>query len=142
MWRAATTPVIAVEVLVKERVILELRPAGRRRRTQHRAASVSISQEQSAKAPCQLVRDVGKAEGLPRADRVFDAEIVAVIAVEAIQRLDQQEIDRHPDRPAPIGIAAEYPRPRLARLVTDAEPVAGMLEDERMLLVDLRHRAN
>ena len=52
---------------------------------------------------------------LPGADRAFDLEIVAVIAVKSLQRLDQQIIDRQPDRAAPVGIAAETPRSRTRR---------------------------
>ena len=37
--------------------------------------------------------------------------------MELLQRLDQEEIDGKPDRPAPVRVAAEQARRRLARLV-------------------------
>src|SRR5687767_15446879 len=38
----------------------------------------------------------------------------AVEVVELLQRLDQQEVDREPDRAAPVRVAAEETRRRLA----------------------------
>ena len=42
--------------------------------------------------------------------RALHLEIVAVVVMEFLQRFDDQEIDREPDRSAPVGIAAEVPR--------------------------------
>ena len=39
--------------------------------------------------------------------------------VPAVQRLDDQVVEREPDRAAPVGVAAEHPGRRLARLVVD-----------------------
>jgi len=36
---------------------------------------------------------------LPDPVRIFDAKLIAVVAIELIQRFDQQVIDRYPDRP-------------------------------------------
>ena len=47
----------------------------------------------------------------------FDLEIVAVVVMELLQRLDDQVVDREPDRPAPVRVAAEHARIRFARLV-------------------------
>ena len=52
---------------------------------------------------------------LPRAGRALDLERVAVEVVVALQRLDQQVVDREPDRPAPVGVAAEQAGVRLGR---------------------------
>ena len=57
---------------------------------------------------------------LPRAGRAFDLEVVAEVVMELLQRFDQQEVHREPDRPAPVGIAAEQSGARIRRLVVDA----------------------
>src|SRR5438105_6787079 len=53
-----------------------------------------------------------------RTGRAFDFEIVAVVVVEFLERLNEKIIDRQPDRPAPIRIAAENIRLRFAGVVT------------------------
>ena len=42
-----------------------------------------------------------------RTSWTLNGEFVAIVMMEFLQRLDQQEIDREPDRPAPIGVAAK-----------------------------------
>ena len=49
----------------------------------------------------------------------LDLEVVAVVAVVLAQRLDQQEVDREPDRTAPVRVAAVESGCRLGRLVSD-----------------------
>src|SRR5262249_15739056 len=51
--------------------------------------------------------DLPERHHLSRARRAFDLETVAEIVVELLQRLDEQEIDRKPDRAAPVGVAAK-----------------------------------
>ena len=78
-----------------------------------------------------------------RPGRAFDREIVAIIVVEPVQRLDQQEIDRHPDRPAPIRIAAEQVRVSIRPARSSMlKRLPVVLEDERIALVILRERAD
>ena len=56
---------------------------------------------------------------VPGPGRVLDAMVGAVVRVELVQRLDQHVVDRHPDRPAPVRVAAVEPRAALAGLVRD-----------------------
>ena len=49
--------------------------------------------------------------------RQLDGQGRAVVAMEFSQRLDHQVVDRKPDRPAPVGVAAVDRRGRLAGLV-------------------------
>jgi hypothetical protein len=53
----------------------------------------------------------------------------------ALQRLDQQVVDRKPDRPAPVGVAAEEAGGGLARLVVHPMFLAIEPEDVRPVAV-------
>ena len=55
----------------------------------------------------QLDRDFPQGERCPRARRTLDLEFLAVVIVELLKRLDDEIVQREPDRPAPIGIATE-----------------------------------
>jgi len=70
----------------------------------------------------------------------LDLEVVAVELVEVQQRPDDQRVDRHLHRPAPLGVSPEHPRVQLLREVLHPEllPVDG--EDVRVPLVELGKR--
>ena len=57
--------------------------------------------------------------------------------MEAAQRLDDQVIDRHPDRPTPVRLAAELSRVRFSWHIADTETTPGMLENKWVALVML-----
>ena len=79
---------------------------------------------------------------LPEPGGAFDLEVVAVVQVEVQQRPDDQRVHRHPDRAAPVGVAAEHAGVRLGRQVVHPVLLAVDVEDVRMLLVELRDRAD
>ena len=59
-----------------------------------------------------------------RAGGQLDLEVVAEVAMVLAQRLDDQEVDREPDRPPPVRVAAVDRAGRLGRLVGDQAAVA------------------
>ena len=67
--------------------------------------------------------------------------VLAQRLVPAQQRLDEQVVDREPDRAAPVRVAAEQVRRRLARLVVDRRGDALDLDLERLVEVAPRQRA-
>ena len=73
--------------------------------------------------------------------RVLDPQVITEEPAEPAQRLDQQEIDREPDRTTPVRVAAEYLGHRLAGLVPDAELGATQLHRERLGQMRLGERA-
>ena len=77
-----------------------------------------------------------------RTGRAFDFEIIAVVVMKFLQRLDEQEIHRHPDRPAPVGIAAKKPALRFTRPVADFVHHAAAFDAIRLLPVNFRKGAN
>ena len=75
------------------------------------------------------------------AGRVLDLEVVAEEPAVALEGADQEVVQREPDRPAPVGVAAEHRRRRLGRLVVDRRPDALDVELVGVLAVVRRHGA-
>src|SRR5262249_54429796 len=85
------------------------------------SAPVFAAQEEFDQPPRQLLADVPEVHHFSRPGRAFDLEVVAVAIVREVlviflQRFDDQEVDREPNRTAPIRVAAEQPGLRLRRL--------------------------
>ena len=60
----------------------------------------------------------------------------------SLQRFDQKIVGGKPDRPAPIGVAAEEPGVRFARRIFGAMHLAAGAKLVRMCRVKLRHGTN
>src|SRR5439155_24380973 len=97
--------------------------------------------EEAREPPVELVRDLAERREAARADRALDAQRVAVEVVIAFERLDDEVVHREPDRPAPVGVAAEEPGVGLRGRVVDAVLLAVNRQDEGPLAVHLRERA-
>jgi hypothetical protein len=67
----------------------------------------------------QVVRYLLQCLSLPRARRVLYRQSVAIKLSVLPDGLDDQVVDRYPDRPAPVGIAAEEVGSRVARIIFD-----------------------
>src|SRR3954471_23580107 len=81
--------------------------------------SISITHPELYQTIRQVVGNFVQRQIFARARRALHFEIVTVIMMKLLKRFDQQIVDRQPDRPAPVRIAAEYPSLRLARLITN-----------------------
>src|SRR5215472_10280693 len=118
MRRADPPAGVAVEVLVEVDVVAELAVALQLRiQRVDLAFARRVLQKDSCEPVRQLLRDLIDREKPSRAGRTLDLEAVPVIVVKLLKRLDDQEVDRKPHGAAPIGVASEDPRSRLARLV-------------------------
>ena len=73
--------------------------------------------------------------------RELDGEVAAEVEMKFLQRFDEQEIYRKPDRSPPVGIAPEQARGRFTRLVIHAVFHAHDAERVRMLAVKARQCA-
>ena len=82
-----------------------------------------------------LLGDLVERHLTPGARRTLDREVVAVVRVVLEQRPDDQRVDRHPDRPAPVGVAAEHAAVGLRRQVRHPIVLVADTEHVRMLLV-------
>ena len=134
--------VVAVEVLAEDQVVLPgriglhlLGPA------EAGPPPVRVPGEQRDQPVLQVGDDQVQGEPLARAGRVLDLEVIAVEPVVALEGFDHQVVDRHPDRAAPVGVAAEHRRGRLGRLIVDRGLVALGVELVGMIAVVGRQRA-
>src|SRR6266536_4434737 len=119
--RSHAAPRVSVEVLVKQnqvapagvaRVALVFAMAG--------APATPVRKEEGREAPRQLLRDLREVHEDARSHRALHSEPVTIEMMVALQRLDEEVVDRKPDRPAPVGVASEEPGRGLARIVFDA----------------------
>src|SRR5262249_28180873 len=99
---------VAVEVLVEQDEVLPVRGVLVQSGSGvHGTASLGVLHEDPRHAPRNLRGYFPQRHQIAGAARTFDLKFVAEIVMELLQRLDQQEIYRKPDRPAPVRVAAE-----------------------------------
>src|SRR6266567_8627154 len=98
--RAQPRPVVSVEVLVEQEVIapvgigLELLGP-----TVDGPPTALIAKEQAAQPVRDLLGNLEEVHLVARTGRAFNLEAVAVVQIEAQERPDEHDVDRHPDRP-------------------------------------------
>jgi hypothetical protein len=119
---------VAVEILVEENevppvgIVLELRHSA-----VYGAFTGAIAKEQTGQASRELLGDSLEAEEVTRARGALHLEIISIIMMELLERLDEQIVNGKPDRPPPVRVSAEQSTSRLCGLVPDGEglPVDG-----------------
>src|SRR5690606_17146705 len=113
---ATAAAVVAVEVLVEEHVVAPVRIVGPAAVVAVAGtASAAVGEEERAETALQLACDDVERDAVTRAGRQLDGEALAVEVVVALERLDDEEVQREPHGAAPVRVAAEHPRVRLAR---------------------------
>jgi hypothetical protein len=137
-------PVIPVKVLMKWDmiapvfVVLEDYVAAK-----HRTLTLFITQKDACEAAREFISNLPQCHLRPRAGRKFYQEIVTVEPIVFLQHLCEEEIEREPDRPALVGIAAEGPASRFGWLIVDRiGPISRKIHHVGMRLVILAERAN
>src|SRR6185436_16127772 len=90
----------------------------------------------------QFGRNLSEGHEVPGARGTLNLERIAVVVVIALQRFDQQVIDREPDRATPVRASAEQVCVRLARRVFDGVLRAVVVERERRVQVYTRQGPN
>src|SRR5205085_10615196 len=97
------------EVLVEDEVVL---PGGIRLQalgtSVERAATVAVRQPDRDDAVRQVLRNLPEGALLAGARRVLDLEVVAEEGVVDDELADREVVERHPDRPSPVRVAAEH----------------------------------
>src|SRR5437660_4863764 len=71
------------------------------------ALAVGAAQEDASEAAGDFGGDFPKVHHLARACRALYFEIVAVVVMELLERFDNQVVNRKPDWPAPVRVAAK-----------------------------------
>src|SRR5262245_60187342 len=104
-----TGAVVAMKVLMEEdvippvRIVLELRRAA-----EHRAVPSLIPQKDPGQTRRELPRDFEEGHHPARSGWALHFEFVAIVGIELQERPVHQDVDRHPDRAAPVRVAAEH----------------------------------
>ena len=143
MRGADAAPGVTVKIFVEQDVVLEVRIGGELGVIfQHGPLTVAAFEEKVCEALRDFIRGVVERDEVSRARRALDLELRAVVVMEFLQRLDEQEIHRQPDRPAPVGVAAKQPALRFRRPVGNFQRIPVALEAIRLLFVRLGKRAD
>ena len=108
---------------------------------EHRTPAVGVDKDPYQPSR-DLIRHLIEIQLVARPGRAFDPEPWTEVAVVNPERLDEKVVDRHPDRAAPVGVAAEKARARLRRLIHEVCGVAANLKLQRMIAVPPGERAN
>src|SRR5258708_24587466 len=118
---------------MKEQVVAEMRVALKLRTpAEDRALAVGLPREEPGDAVRELIGDTRDGHVVARFGRALDLEVVAVIAVKAAKRGDDEEIERQPDRTAPVRVAAKLIASRLSGAVSDDAAMAVQRELVRL----------
>src|SRR4051794_30211035 len=108
MAGAAATPGIAVEILEKRNEVFPVRIVVKHLRiTEHGPFAACIAKENAGNTMRQFAGHLLQRFHLPRAGRALDLETAAVVTMVFSECLDDQEVDRKPNRPAPVRVAAK-----------------------------------
>src|SRR5262245_7113185 len=103
MGGADTATAVAVEVVGEEQVVAEVWVARQLGMSaEDRADALAVGKEEARQSARQLGGDFVERAHAAGADGALHLEVVAVIVVELLQRLDQQVVHREPDRTAPV----------------------------------------
>src|SRR5271170_4265991 len=131
-----TRPVIAMEVFVEQDVVLPLGISLEPLRTSvHRPPAGFIPQEDRFQSMSDIPSYLKEVHQLAGASWALDLEVVAVIEIEREQGPYQQRVHRHPDRPAPVGVAAEHAGVGFRRQIIHPVFLAFHVDDKGMLVV-------
>src|SRR5262245_9111089 len=108
MAGAASASGFSMEVFVEEHEVAPVR-VSREAAVRPVAGAVSVlgAQEQPCKSSCQFFGDFGEVLHLAGTGRKLDAKIVAVKVVIAFESFYQEVVQREPNWPAPVRVAAE-----------------------------------
>ena len=106
-----------------------------------RAPAVRVEQKQTQKPALELRGDLMQIRLFARSGRQFDRQIIAEEVVEMPERLDREEVEGKPNRPPPVGVAAEEAGVRLSRFVVEPAGATVKIENQRVFLVVARERS-
>src|SRR5215831_15309997 len=126
--------IVAMKVLVEREVIAPMWILLKRAGTPVDWPPAMIVPQKHADQPAlDLLGDLIQIHLSARARGTFDREITAVIGVILQQAPDNQGVDRHPDRSAPVGVATEHAGVGFGRQVRHPIFLVPHTENKRML---------
>src|SRR5687767_9714881 len=117
MTGADAASAVPMEVLVEEHEVLPVGIPGEAIVGAVAGATPrAVGQEDPGESCTQLPRYFLKVQHASRSDGAFDSEVRAIEMVEPFDGLEQQVVEREPDRASPVGVAPEQSGARLARV--------------------------
>src|ERR1044071_5399709 len=122
-----------MEVLVEVHVVAEVRILlVTRVVTEDGAIALVVFQKNPRQARGELVGDVVDRRKVVRTRGAGDPELIAVVVMKLLQRLDDEEVDRKPDWPTPVRVAAEEAAVGFGGLIANGEVHAVMAVHVRL----------
>lgn len=112
---AKTRTIVTMEVLVKEHVIPEMGITIESRVSAIcSSSSIHILSKYVDDAMLDFFCNLVEWHIVTTPSGTLDLEVVPIVLVEALKRLDQEEVGRQPDGSTPIGVTAKHARVRVA----------------------------
>src|SRR5262249_8073886 len=143
MTGAASTAGLAVEVLVEQHQVAEVRVVGVAALVAVTGpSSGGVGEEEARQATPDLACRLQQADVSARPRRQLHQQVVAVEVVVALQSLDEEVVEREPDGTSPVRVPSEDADGGLARHVAHAEVLALELALEGAARVDAGERAD
>src|SRR5215475_12999737 len=110
MAGAEAGPVVAVEIFVEQDEVFPVRIGPEDLEPSvHGAPAVGSGEEDADQAAREVGGDVPQGHEAPGPGGVLDLELAPEEGVEALERLDDEEVHGKPDGPPPVRVAAEQP---------------------------------
>src|SRR5262249_10263655 len=110
--------IVAMEVLVEGDVVAEVGIAVQPRvASEDRPPPIAAAQEEAGESLREVAGHLGQCRLPAGAGGVLHGELVAQEVVELLERLDEQVVDRKPDRAAPVAVPSEQTGAALPGLV-------------------------
>ena len=104
-------------------------------RSVKRPPTLIVPEKEPSQPALQLQAHLPQVQAAAGAGRALHLEFVAEEVMELLKRLDDQEVDREPDRTSPVGVAAKQPGLRLRRLIVDL--VFSSVEPQRVGMIPM-----
>ena len=139
MTRAAAAAGFAVEIFIEKNEITPVR-IGRifRDLAVTRTDAPFVRQKDARETPRKFLRDFFQGQHLSGTDWAFHFKTFTKEKVITLERFDDEEVDREPNRAAPVRIAAEKVTRSLARDIIDPIFFVAHTEDVRFVAMDAR----
>src|ERR1044071_2525984 len=103
------------------------------------ARPLLVRQKNTREPARKLVRHFLEGQHVSGADRTFDFKRFAIKFVITLKRFDDEEVDREPNRSAPVRVATKKITCPLARNVINAMFIVANAEDIGVVTMDPRH---
>src|SRR5215469_3928561 len=122
--------VIAVEVLIKENVVAPVRISLEFLGSSvHGPTAMLIPKKYSNEPIRDLLAHLEQVHQFARTCRTFNFEIVSVVSVKGQETPHEKNVNWHPHRPPPIGIATKHAGVGLSREITHPVLLSSGVED-------------